>query len=834
MYKKSQITVFIIVGILILFVFLALILITSKLQKGQLEEQREEVVTGLIKKEALRLYVEDCLFDALEEGLVLLGQQGRIWADQSGGRKEFIESQTGVTYNEDHIFYGLTRANYNDSKAYPCANEANSPFFCAYTYPQEAKFGQLELKWSALQEDLKYYLINRTVSCVENFTKENISSQAELTSTELTLNLDITNDGISVKAAYPLSFQIKGENYFHLGEFNFFYPTAFKSFLDAAVIYPLQYDSRYLDFAYTPENLLAEQFTYGSSLGGSNCMPDENNLGNFLCAKNTFADLFSRLGIKLEIRSLSEGDDLFVFSAPNILLRQEGEYQFRFARQNRAPALDYVQRLSCQAADYDYLVIPGSEEYNSLDLALSALDPDEEEVVYAFKELPSAWKPFASIDKERLQVSREHLFPGRYSLEAVSFAQDEPFLSDNQTVRILVDRPVEMKLNLRLPYESLASQIGEDYYLVSKEDPVFLDLTFPQRPLTEDLDTFTLTYFGQEEDFSFQIQPWPEYRQQDAYSTSLAFPQQRGQFLISEENLQKIIEPSFLPRPFSEVTSQGRLVLDYTTNYCGQFSLSEQEEIKVDVRACVPSQNPKHPYPFIPGTAYYQYQFPLDSGSKTDFSADPIIDADFNPFLASHNCCDPLDWSLYSEEEKCFTNPEPGCYGKIKDYTALSGFGGYVLETQSKFCDGLRGNICGGAWSYNLWSEAGQEKLVCGDSSKSGCKTEIESRCRSQSAFGYLTLDEGSKGWCYGTMGCTNFCSKEVVDGRASGYIGETLNLNALALSSAPRPRTTSELGFSCGCDKNNLDQPCDANYNGRFSGRCSSGPEGYFCAGDV
>lgn len=836
MLKKAQVTIFIIVGLLILFVFLALMFITAKFQREQLEEQREQIVTGVIKKEALRLYVEDCLFDALEDGLALLGSQGRIWHDQPGGRKEFIEGRTGVTYNDERVFYGLIRTDYLNSRAYPCADESNSPSFCLYSYPQDAKFGQLELKWSMLEEDLKRYLVNRTVWCVENFTKTNISNQAEITSTELTLNLDIKNEGISVKATYPLSFRIRGEDYFHLGEFIFFYETAFKQFLDAAVIYPFQYDYRYVDFDYTPETLLADQFSYGSETESGNCRRDENNK-YFICNKNTFADIFSRLGVGMKIRPLPNGDDLFVFTAPGILqhhdTNSDEKYQFRIARQNRAPALDYVERLSCPAAGYDYLVVPGSKDYNYIDINLSAHEPDSDEIVYEFKRLPSEWLPVAEIDEEHLHLGEGNLLAGRYDFEAVSYGKDDKFLSDNQTVRVLVDRPLTMELSLKLPYKGITSQIDDDYYLVSREDPVFLDVTFPQQPLTDDLDDFTLTYFGVEDVFSFNVLPREESRQENSYSTSIVLPQRNGQFQMSEENLQKITDASFLPRPFNEVVRNGKLVLDYTVNYCSRFSLSDQEEITVDVRECVPYQNPSHPYPFIPGTVYYKYEFPLDEEGKTDFAAEHTINPDFNPFLASHNCCDFLDWSVYPADKKCFTNPLPDCYGKVKDYTALSGFGGYVLETQTKLCDGIRGNICNGGWNYELLKEGGREQLICGDSILPACKNDIKPKCAYQDAYGYITLEDSTKGWCYGTMGCTDFCTEPVVDERPTAIVGGNINLNQLALNSEPKPLSSSELGFGCGCNRQNLDKPCDADYNHRFNGRCGSGPENYNCRGD-
>ncbi|MEK6845325.1 MAG: hypothetical protein AABY26_01085, partial [Nanoarchaeota archaeon] len=78
-HKAGQVTVFIIIGILMLFAFLFVMWLTTSVKTTQLEEGKEKIITKTFKKEALRLYVEDCLTDELKKGLILLGKQGKIW-----------------------------------------------------------------------------------------------------------------------------------------------------------------------------------------------------------------------------------------------------------------------------------------------------------------------------------------------------------------------------------------------------------------------------------------------------------------------------------------------------------------------------------------------------------------------------------------------------------------------------------------------------------------------------------------------------------------------------------------------------------------------------------
>ena len=69
--RSAQITIFMIVGIVILFTFIFLFQVVNSAQKEKLISEQEKVFTKAFKKEAMRIYVEDCLSDELERGLIL-------------------------------------------------------------------------------------------------------------------------------------------------------------------------------------------------------------------------------------------------------------------------------------------------------------------------------------------------------------------------------------------------------------------------------------------------------------------------------------------------------------------------------------------------------------------------------------------------------------------------------------------------------------------------------------------------------------------------------------------------------------------------------------------
>ncbi|HLC91371.1 MAG TPA: hypothetical protein VJI15_06420, partial [Candidatus Nanoarchaeia archaeon] len=115
MKKRGQITMFIILGIVILFIFLFLIQVTSNAVNTRLSTSQEDVLAKIFSKEALRIFVEDCLSDELEEGIKLVGKQSRLWDNQPGGQLHFQDGITGVQYlpdSESRIAYALTKKPY--------------------------------------------------------------------------------------------------------------------------------------------------------------------------------------------------------------------------------------------------------------------------------------------------------------------------------------------------------------------------------------------------------------------------------------------------------------------------------------------------------------------------------------------------------------------------------------------------------------------------------------------------------------------------------------------------------------------------------------------------
>ena len=846
---SGQITVFMILGLLVLFVFIFVLSLSSDIKKGQLQEVQEKALTKTFKKEALRIFVEDCLTDELEKGLILIGKQGRLWNNQPGGTRSFEEGISGVTVGNDQIFYGMTPDPYLEYKnAYPCSNESSPSEFCKYSYPNtKVGFGSLELKTSTIQNDLRRYLLNRTVWCVSEFTKNNISSNAVLEPQDMALDLSIQDSGIDVKVHYPLKLSIGNEEFFHLSEFDFFYPTRFKTLLDTAVSFPLRMDWQYLDFNYTKTTLQNTSFKYGNEIEVQNgdCLPFKNY---FFCRQALFSDQYASLGVEMSKQSLPNGDDLFIFTSPSVLNSPE-LYTYQFARQNRPPALDYVHRLECPAAGYDYLVIKNDPELGIINLTLSALDPDEDKVNYVI--LSEDFGNAGGQNYVRTNVEEQKT---PYQIRA--YASDEHSVQDWQDVRVLVDRPLELGISLFMPYKFRAADgklknydddlFPKGVYVVSEEDPVFIKIQFPEKSsLSAEFykqQPITLHYENKDKTEKFDFSP-PASAEK---TFCLSFPGMKSKdcslfSLKGYENYIKewkdLLEPTVTAPHFQVAPAVGKLNLSFNANYCALFDKSKSAAVTLVVNECVPHRNPEHPW------AYPNHNLKYDKFNFNNLQGIFVSEEEINPFEATHSCCigvaeNPNDWQIADPNypKPCFINPEPGCYGQVyrdekgvEPYTTQGRNNplkeqepGLVVEIQQQFCDGNRGNTCEGQIRNELYGG----RLICGNATFTQCRTDIPVPCQGQPAF---SLIDGA-GWCSGTLGCQTLCNDPIAylgTEKSTSFSSEYIN--SLATKKKVNDEDDINFDFKCGCTTEG--QICDNNFDGKFKGVCQADNS---CVGDA
>lgn len=821
MKKRGQVTVFIILGLVLLFTFIFIFQLAKKVQIEPLASEQERMVKKVFQKEGLRVYIDDCLTDALEEGLELIGRQGTIWKEQ-GGRSNFISGTTGTSYfGEENIFYGITKKNHFPDNQYPC-RKGPPPVFCNYSYPNGSieldyivKFGELKLTEEAIEDDLRAFLIDQTIKCVSAFINKKVSPTAKISTKNIVLDLELLQEGIKIKVDYPLTLRLGSQEAFQLVKFDFFYPSEFKKLLEAAILRPLKYDSDFVDFDYADEKTLeARVFTKGKGTSQSKDYPMGGNEYRELGIKT-----FSKIG-------WAGGDDIFEFKLLQNKILKEGlpseDYLLRFARQNRQPALDYIGREACEEEGYDYLAIIDDEGLGAIDISLSAKDPDEDEVSYSFSDS----EPRGLVDKneEENKFYFEPEASGGYSLTAQ--AKDEHGLGDQQVVRILVDRPMKTEISLELPYPGInyySEGLG-GVYILSNEDPVFIKASWPEESLTESRpapNAVSLKYTGEGETFYYSL-PDPLIITESGSCFSLPnFGLNRCDIdSYTKEDLEKWkdrLNDVSKDYHFRSLTREaGKLNLTFSINYCNKNQQASFKEVKVRVEQCIPYRDPTHPW----GYPYHQYTYntKIEEGkTKTDFNSYKRLDPDINPFLATHTCCGN-NWEIYKKEEdiKCFINPTIGCYGKSEvGFTTI--YQNYLLEEEYATCDGMRGNICGGEKQYRLW----QDKPICGSNDQLGC-SNIAEVCQKKEAWSYIFDENGNRGICAGKMGCEKFYyqpEKAMID-----VLGQTSSSRFFDISQRAKGQKAADFNeFAFGCSGHES-KHCDDNFDGVFDKTCQQG----------
>ncbi|MBI2102852.1 hypothetical protein HYT55_03365 [Candidatus Woesearchaeota archaeon] len=786
--KKGQITIFIILGLVILTVFLFLIFIVNTSQRANLEAEKAEAFDSIYSKEGLYLYLDTCLKDSLTEAVALIQKQGRLWRDiNPGGFVPFEEGKTGVTVNGVPIAYGLIYNPFELSpEAYPCASEEGKPTFCSYHYPDSTvRFGELVLSLSTVEDDLRRYLNQKVVDCAEKLAVEEIAPDAvvEISNPQFTVSLQ--SNGIAVDATIPFSMVIRGIHYFTTSSLKFFYDTPLREVVETAAYFPLQADRDHIDFSYDENTLIAQDYVVGSkeelkgSLGQSMCTFSEGSDSSyFMCTKKLVVG-YSSLGLKMNFQNLDNGDTHYTFISPTV--------HYTFARQNRPPALDYVARYACPRGEYDYLAIAGDPALGTIDITVTARDPDEQlptVSVIDISETPLS----ADSDPLTERFVASSLNPGQYLLKAA--AKDPAGLEDTQEVRVVVDNPISTSISVHHMYPDLMTATSEEIVLVSPEDPITVEMNLPQKSLTEDLGEFRFSFLTDQLETLFDL--IPDQGSPFAFNSySFVFPYGfEGKDLIRE-----ITDTSqFKYAPFTSNVKQGTFTLNYNINYCGYHKQSSESSVPVIVTPCLPHQNSDHPFP-------YPYQDYVDKDhdgiADRDTDGELVLEKLEDPFDASHACClgdptVPAAWKIASLEDNvgCFRDmvdeeESLGCFGDVDAKGR-----GYLLEkriTRTTFCSGSRGNVCDG-----------EEKFEAEPQQKCGIKSQTECSLVAQECQGLAPYTKGDGFWCSGDVGCgdtkSNACTSEIVT-----------NVKGLSFDYVQSQHEQ----YSCGCTSKEKDRTC-------------------------
>ncbi|MBI4152960.1 PKD domain-containing protein, partial [Candidatus Woesearchaeota archaeon] len=562
--NKGQITLFIILGIVILSIFIFLFTITASVSENRLERQRENAVSGALDATVIQRYASICVDDALKTGLELIGYQGgTLFEGQLGG----ISTPDHVSFDGHDVSFGITRQELYPPQLYPCSSQFASqpPAFCRYPRLQQGvRFGQSRLPLLespdgalSIQKQLERYIAEYVRQCVDipRLQEEEGLRAYTLTEGIPVVEVIFRNADVVATVDYPLSVSIGGEE--PVTQFIYFeawLPVRFRHIYDAleAII---QKDIS--DVGYDLQTEAAQELPF------SYAFPNPLNL---------------------RYESLGQ-DGIFIIEDPSSVV-DGNNYVFQSARQNRPPALEYINRYESQQDVYDYLLIAGE----TADFTARAGDPDEDPVTYEFYgELGAGTGSHFN-----------HVVPeaGYYT---VTMTAADGALSDGQDIRVLADHKLQPDFIIDNGYADVPDQF------VSIEDPFFLDASATKKTLDPSA-TYSLAYTflgGTSQTPSFcSIIPSYEGCEPGIYDTARV-------------GIDEIDPVGAMRLGVQDITLHTRLA------YNG-LEQSDSTTRQVEVKECLPHRNQ--------GTAPYPYN---EEDANTLYPNNPTPD----PFQADHACC---------------------------------------------------------------------------------------------------------------------------------------------------------------------------------------------------
>ncbi len=490
--KRGQITIFMLLGLVIIATFAFVFYSTGEVQRIQLQRQAEAITANIIETTALENYISLCAKKALEEGLDLIGKQGgRIFPEQGGLNINTFSSIPFIVGNKTYsVTYGIVKEHMLGTlflPVYPCdygIYKDLSPAYCQYVNdklrfpPSKYKFGYSNLPplcrtakecaydffggAFSIQEQLEHFIANKTKECVDFESIVGYNATYNITEGNISVKLKIGENSLTALIDFPMIFSFKQ-------------------------VQPIITMS---NFEVTSPARLKKMYKFANSL----VKKDTEDL-NFDILKDNGTSPYYYPDILIDkVRNVRFYDDLFRITDSRFVSGKQ--YTFQFMIENRPPVLDYISSFNAPIDDgcgnvYDVIFI----ENKTVELEPKAYDPDEDDITYNYSGwrvdyyenftgavqsgecfLPSyEWKALSEFDNKWLfdkNTGKGSLYLNRTDIGFHNFtvsALSEDF-SDWQIVRVLVDDLPEVKANAIGPFAHIPAFANK----FSVEDPFTL------------------------------------------------------------------------------------------------------------------------------------------------------------------------------------------------------------------------------------------------------------------------------------------------------------------------------------------------------------------------
>ena len=362
--KRAQVTVYIIIGIIILFLAILMFYL-----KGTTE--KEISVQELIKSQEIpneikpiTTYVTASLDTATREGLYLVGMQGGHIYESQGGLTDNAKS---IFYDEHEVSYGITKqeAEYlsfykPEPPEYPWDTGMTTkfPYIAGTLSINDGQFGVYNLPplygpGPSIQLQLEYFITSYMQNINLIFFKE---QGFDITYGDMNVSVVIGENDVTAFLTYPLKITKRATN--EVTNINYFYTNPQ---IRLKKIYNLAHDIVKKDIAKILFNI----------------SDPSNNKDSMTIQK--FADA-----------NPSKHDDIIIINDDKSMLYAK-PYTFKFARENRNPALHLI---------YLPTLFKGNvqDDITVEDINPKAYDADEDELEFTYD--PGLSYPVASLGQD--------------------------------------------------------------------------------------------------------------------------------------------------------------------------------------------------------------------------------------------------------------------------------------------------------------------------------------------------------------------------------------------------------------------------------------------------
>ncbi|MBW3016954.1 hypothetical protein KY316_01160, partial [Candidatus Woesearchaeota archaeon] len=601
--KRAQVTIFIILGIIIIIAFLLVMMLTNRYS----ETDRQAVALAKSKLDAsvVSYYVTGCIEQAFNKGMVLLSSQGgRIYSNQNGSMLNCDALNCTLAGSIANVSYGLTLSpNQYATPKYPCIdNSLTWPYCKFYFHPvysqQISLFGQETLPaMESIQRQLEEYIEYDVDKCI-NFDTIGLDSglpfsiQRESPEVEV----EIGSQDVKVNLFLPITIDVGG-------------------------------------------NIVSEvkQYTYADSIRlkqiynfVSDIIKTDNRLLSYNVATDFQKSRWFSSGMQFSISyNRKQNDDLITITDQNSRINDK-PLEFKFARQNLPPVLNYVHT-NFSTPIYDNIYLEGQQ----LQITAEGFDPNEDNLIYSF----SGWK----VDYDEvfdsatgritrranvanpLQVNgnKASVFLGASDAgpHNITVSVTDGQFTDYQVVRVLVDDIVRLQVVGSNPYADIPNNFA------SVEDPY-------------KFEAVTTDHFNAGDN----VYTWDDSAEARLYEGSEQIFWLPGAIQLYNDISIGNIAGKFNVK--AQHTINAKVVAGIVNGVVNQ----DAKVLSVNVRECLPHRSTSPPYPF----------------NNVDSGLDKYIDTTADPFLGDHSCCigDPQgnsgEWHIAPAGTICYEQAEYG------------------------------------------------------------------------------------------------------------------------------------------------------------------------------